>query len=196
MLRKLNDELDEMLRLGVVEPSNSPWSSPVILVKKKGGEYRFCFDGRKLNELTKHDSYPLPRIDSILSSLSGAKFISSIDLRKSFWQIPLEIRSKEKPAFSIPGRGLFQFTVTPFGLRNSAQTQQRLVDKLFGPKFEGKIFVYLDDIIIISDNFEEHVSLLKKVLNRLREANLTINLEKCQFFRRSLKYLGYVVDGN
>lgn len=196
MMNILNSELDEMLRLGVVESSNSPWCSPVLLVKKKDGSYRFCFDGRPLNELTKHDSYPLPHIDRILNMLRDAKYISSLDLRKAFWQIPLDSASKEKTAFSVVGRGLFQFTTVPFGLCNAAQTQQRLVDAIFGPKFEPKIFTYLDDIIICSTTFEEHLSLLAEVKNRLKEANLTINLKKCDFFKTSLKFLGYIVGNN
>lgn len=190
----LNKELDSMLELGVVEPSQSPWCSPVLLVKKSSGEYRFCFDGRKLNAITKHDSYPLPRVDRILSMLHEAKFISSVDLRKAFWQIPLDKSSKEKTAFAIPGRGLYQFCVVPFGLCNSAQTQQRLMDAVFGPKYEPNIFVYLDDIIIVSNTFEQHLKLLEEVKERLRDANLTINIKKCEFFKTSLKYLGYVVD--
>jgi Reverse transcriptase (RNA-dependent DNA polymerase). len=126
--------------------------------------------------------------------LRDAKFISSIDLRKAFWQISLDESSREKTAFSVPGRGLFHFTVMPFGLCNSAQTQQRLVDALFGPEFEPKIFAYLDDIIITSSTFEEHITLLNEVRERLQKANLTINLKKCEFFKTSLKYLGYVID--
>ena len=95
--------------------------------------------------------------------LRDAKYISSIDLRKAFWQIPLDKESREKTAFSIPGRGLFHFTVVPFGLCNAAQVQQRLVDSIFGPRFEPKIFTYLDDIIITSSTFEEHLSLLNEV---------------------------------
>lgn len=194
MLKILNSELDEMLKLGVVEPSNSPWCSPVLLVKKKNGEHRFCFDGRALNEVTKHDSYPLPQVDRILNMLRDAKFISSIDLRKAFWQIPLDESSKEKTAFSVTGRGLFHFNVMPFGLCNAAQTQQRLVDTLFGPKYENKIHTYLDDLLITSSSFEEHVQLLCEVREILMEANLTINLKKCEFFKSSLKFLGFVVS--
>lgn len=153
LLKFLYEELDDMLRLGVVEESHSPWNSPVLLIKKRDREYRFCFDGRKLNEITKRDSYPLPRIDRILNLLRGAKYISSIDLRKAFWQVPLDKDSREKTAFSVPGRGLYQFTVMPFGLCNSAQTQQRLCDALFGPKYEPNVFTYLDDIIIVSSTF-------------------------------------------
>jgi hypothetical protein len=123
----LNQEVDEMLKLDVIESSTSPYCSPVLLVRKAQGEYRFCFDGRRLNEVTKHDSYPLPRIDRILSLLRDAQYISSLDLRKAFWQIPLAEGSREKTALAVQGRGLFQFKVVPFGLRNSAQTQQGLM---------------------------------------------------------------------
>lgn len=195
MLDILNKELDSMLELDVVEPSHSSWNSPVLLVRKKTGEYRFCFDGRRLNSVTKTDAYPLPRVDTILSMLRDAKYMSSIDLRKAFWQIPLDEDSKEKTAFSVPGRGLFHFKVVPFGFVNSAQCQQRLMDAVFGPKLEPKVFCYLDDIIVTSSSFEEHIEILKEVFLRLKEANLTINLEKCEFFKTSLKYLGFVVDG-
>lgn len=194
MMNILNKELDEMLALGVVEPSHSSWSSPVLLVKKKSGEYRFCFDGRRLNSVTKPDAYPLPRVDRILSMLKGARFMSSIDLSKAFWQIPLDIESRDKTAFSIPGRGLFHFKVVPFGLVNSAQCQQRLMDAIFGPELEPNVFCYLDDIIVISSSFDEHIHILNEVLTRLKTANLTVNLKKCEFFKSSLKYLGYVVD--
>lgn len=190
----LNKEIDEMINLGVIEPSQSPWCSPVLLVKKKSGEYRFCFDGRKLNSVTKHDSYPLPRIDRILNLLRDARWITTLDLKKAFWQIPLDEASKEKTAFAVHGRGLFQFCVMPFGLRNSAQTQQRLMDALFGPQFEPNIFVYLDDLILVTSTFEEHCRLLGEIRGRLREAKLTINVEKSKFFQTSLRYLGYVID--
>jgi RNase H-like domain found in reverse transcriptase/Reverse transcriptase (RNA-dependent DNA polymerase)/Integrase zinc binding domain/Integrase core domain len=192
----LNNELDDMLKLGVVERSQSPWCSPVLLVKKSNGEYRFCFDGRPLNEITRHDCYPLPNIERILNSLRDAKYISSIDLRKAFWQIPLDEASKEKTAFSIVGRGQFQWVTMPYGLRNAAQAQQRLVDAIFGPTYEPKIFSYIDDIIITGSTFEEHVQLLQLVKDKLKEANLTINLEKCKFFKTSLKFLGYIVGSN
>lgn len=192
----LNKELDDMLKLGVIEPSTSPWSSPVFLIKKSCGEYRFVFDGRPLNELTKHDSYPLPSIDRILSMLRNSNFISSIDMRKSFWQIPLDNSSKEKTAFSVIGRGLFHFVTMPFGLRNGAQTQQRLVDAIFGPQYEPHIFTYLDNIIICSPSFEEHLSLLSDVRNKLKEANLTLNWDKCEFFKTTVKFLGFIVGSN
>ena len=194
MLKHLNGELDKMLALGVVQPSSSAWASPVLLVKKPSGEYRFCFDGRKLNSLTRHDAYPLPMVDQILNKLTGAQYLSSIDLKAAFWQIPLEDESREKTAFVVPGRGLYEFTVLPFGLCNAAQAQQRLMDTVLGPELDPYCFVYLDDIIISSSEFGKHLEILAEVYRRLKEANLTINLDKCEFCRSSLKYLGYVVD--
>lgn len=196
MLKHLNNELDKMLALNVVEPSHGSWNSPVLLVKKNSGEYRFCFDGRILNSVTKPDRYPLPRVDRILNMLRDAKYISSIDLRSAFWQIPLDEQSKEKTGFSVPGRGMFQFTVMPFGLSCSAQTLQRLMDAIFGPELEPKVFCYLDDVIITSNTLAEHVKLLETVHGRLKEANLTVNLSKCEFFKKSLKYLGFIVDSD
>lgn len=194
-LKELNRQLDEMLELGVVEPSSSEWNNPVLMVPKSNGEMRFCLDSRKLNAVSKGDAYPLPYISHILNHLGKAKYLSSIDLKAAFWQIGLDsVSSREKTAFTVPGRGLFQFVVMSFGLKGAPATQQRLMDKLFGPEFDNRVFVYLDDIIVVSSSFSEHLSLLEKVLERLNAANLSINLSKSQFFRKELKYLGFVVD--
>lgn len=195
MLNHLHKELDNMLELGVVRPSSSPWASPVLLVKKNNGEMRFCFDGRKLNSLTKRDAYPLPRVDNILSKLTGARYLSSIDLKCAYWQIPLEESSCEKTAFVIPSRGLYEFVVMPFGLNNASQTQQRLMDTILGYSLEPYVFVYLDDIIIATPTFEKHLEVLQEVKTRLETARLTINLDKCEFCLPSLRYLGFLLDG-
>ncbi|CAH2210808.1 jg24696, partial [Pararge aegeria aegeria] len=193
--RILSRQLDEMLQDDVVEPCESPWSSPVLLTPKKNGELRFCLDSRKLNAVTKKDAYSLPYISDILDNLRDAKYLSSLDLSKSFWQILIKKEDRCKTAFYIPSRGTFQFKSMPFGLTNAPATQQRLVDTLFyGPEFEHMVFVFVDDIIVISPTFEEHIALLKRVLNKLKIANLTINFEKSKFFRNKLNYLGYVVD--
>lgn len=193
-IRIVNEQVDEMLSLDVIEPCESPWSSPVLVVGKKDGKPRFCLDSRKLNSVTKKDAYSLPYISEILDNLRDAKYLTSIDLSKAFWQIPINEADKAKTAFYVPQRGTFCFKTMAFGLTNAPATQQRLVDRLFGPEFDLKVFCYLDDIVCVSDNFESHVSLLLRVLAKLKEANLTINFEKTQFFRDSLKYLGYVVD--
>lgn len=194
LLEHLNAEIDKLLKLKVIEKSNSPWCSPVLLVKKKDGSYRMCFDGRKLNGVTTHDSYPLPRIDTILSKLRDCNYISSVDLKQAFFQVGLTPESRPKTAFIVPGRGLFQFRRMPFGLRNSAQTQQRLMDLVIGPDLEPYVFVYLDDVIIATDTFSKHIEVLDEVFKRLKKANLTINYDKCQFVRSSLSFLGFTID--
>lgn len=195
--RILVEQLDQMLEEDVVEPCESPWSSPVLLTPKKNGELRFCLDSRKLNSITKKDAYSLPYISEILDNLSDAKYLSSLDLSKSFWQILIKEEDRQKTAFYIPTRGTYQFKSMAFGLTNAPATQQRLVDALFyGPEFEHKVFVFVDDVIIVSNNYEQHIALLRRVLDKLKMANLTINFTKSQFFRTQLKYLGYVVDSD
>lgn len=194
MQTHLIKEIDSMLSQGIIQPSKSAWCSPLWLVTKSSGEYRICFDGRKLNQVTVEDAYPMPNIDSILSKLRDARFLTSIDLKSAFHQIPLDPSSRPKTAFAIPGKGLFEFSVMPFGLANSPKTMVRLMDMVIGPSLEPFVFVYLDDIIVATPDFPTHLQVLRTVFERLKEANLTINLKKCEFCRQSLKYLGFVVD--
>lgn len=190
----LINEVDKMLEWKVIEKCESPWLSPVLITPKKNGEWRFCVDSRKLNSITRKDAYSLPLINEILDHLKNAKYLSSIDIAKAFWEIPLNPVDKDKTAFYVPGRGMYRFVVMPFGLTNAPATQQRLMDMLFTPEFDNKVFCYLDDIVIISETFEEHISLLIKVFEKLSYAGLTINFEKSVFFKNELKYLGYVVN--
>lgn len=189
----INEEVDRMLQEQIIEPSESPWSSPVVMVRKKDGKFRFCVDFQKVNDITQKDAYPLPFINAILDKLRHAQYISTIDLRQGYWQIPLTEGSKPITAFTVPGRGLFQFRVMPFGLHSAPATFQRLMDRIIGPELDPYCFAYLDDIIVLGDTFEEHLENLREVFRRIRAANLTLNAEKCQFGRRSLKYLGHVV---
>lgn len=193
-LKDLNKEIDRMLSEGIIQPSRSPWSNPLVLVTKKDGSLRVCLDSRKLNSVTVKDSYPLPYISRILSNLRDAKFLSSIDLSQSFFQILLEPSSREKTAFVVPGRGLFEFIRMPFGITNAPAELQRLSDTLFGPELDDNIMCFLDDLILISKDFDSHISLLEKVHLILKNAGLTINLKKSEFCKERLKYLGYVVD--
>lgn len=192
--RLVNEELDKMLELGVVEPSKSDWSSPILLLDKPDGSRRFCVDFRKVNQVSKKDAYPLPLITNILDHLRDARYLSSLDIKSAYWQIPLEEASKEKTAFTIPGRGLFQFATMPFGLSNAPATWQRFVDSVLGPDLEPFVFVYLDDIIAVTPTFEQHLQVLSEIFRRIKEAKLTLNKEKCKFCRPELRYLGYVVS--
>lgn len=189
--QRMSQELDRMISLNVIEPADSPWCQPPVLVKKCNGKDRLCIDCRGLNKVTIKSKYALPQIDAILSRLGKAKYITSIDLQDAFWQIPLEESSKEKTAFNVPNRGMWQFKVVPFGLTTAAQAMQKLMDRLF---HDDSIFIYLDDIIVVSESFNEHIKALDNVFNKLKSAKLTINIGKCCFCRPSLKYLGFVVD--
>jgi transposase InsO family protein len=189
----IDEEVDKMLAEGVIEPSGSPWSSPIVLAKKKDGKYRFCIDFRKVNEVTRKDAYPLPFINVILDKLRRARYISTIDLKSGYWQVPLTPVSKPITAFTVPSRGLYQFRVMPFGLHSAPATFQRLMDRVIGPELDPYCFAYLDDIVVLGETFEQHLEVLQEVFRRLRAANLRLNPDKCQFGRRSLTYLGHVV---
>lgn len=191
---KIDKEVKYMLENDIIEPSSSAWSSPVVMVQKKDSSYRFCVDYRRLNRVTKKDAYPIPYIATILDRLRQAKYLSSLDIKSAYWQVPMSVESREYTAFTIPGRGLYQFKRMPFGLSNSPATWQRLVDRLLGEELEPNAFVYLDDIIVISDNFEKHMEILEKIFSRIVSAGLTLAREKCKFCLPELKYLGYVVN--
>lgn len=190
----VQEELDKMLELGVVIPSKSPWSSPIILIDKPDGSKRFCVDFRKVNAVTKRDAYPLPKVTTILDRLRDAQYLSTLDVKSAYWQIPLSKDSQEKTAFTVPGRGLYHFTTMPFGLHNAPSTWQRFIDSVIGADLEPHVFVYLDDIIVCTDKFERHLEILREILHRLREANVTLNQTKCCICRKELRYLGYIVD--
>lgn len=189
----IHTHVSDMLQRGVVKPSSSPWSSPVVLVKKKDGTWRFCIDFRKLNKITKKDVYPLPRIDDLLDCLNGSEYFSSLDLRSGYWQIPVAPSDREKTAFVTPD-GLFEFTVMPFGLSNAPATFERMMDTILqGLKWQTCL-CYLDDVVIFSSTFEDHVDRLVEVLSRFRCAGLQLNSKKCLFGSRRITVLGHVVD--
>jgi hypothetical protein len=171
----------------------SPWSSRIVLVKKKNGKLRFCVDYRGLNKITKKDVYPLPRIDDSLALLQKGKYFSTLDLFAGYWQIPLEEMSKEKTAFSTDS-GLYEFNVMPFGLCNAPATFQRFMDATMAGLKWKTLLVYMDDIIVFSSTFAEHLVDLEGVFLRLQEANLTLNLDKCSFFKQKIKYWGHSIS--
>lgn len=190
----IDEEVDKMLAAGVIERSTSAWSSPVLLVPKRDGTQRFCVDFRRVNGVSLKDAYPLPYISATLDKLGGARYLSSLDLQSAYWQVELEESSKQYTAFTVPGRGLFQFCRLPFGLHNAPATFQRLIDTVLGPELQPYVFCYLDDIIVVTPTFEKHIEVLAAVFQRLERAGLTLNKEKSKFCRSELKYLGYVVN--
>ena len=187
--------VDEMKQQGVVEDSTSPWSSPIVLVKKKDGSTRFCVDYRKLNAVTEKDPYPLPRIDDTLDALGGAKYFSTLDLCSGYHQLPMADVDKEKTAFSTPD-GHYQFTVMPFGVCNGPSSFQRLMAVVLRGLQWRTCLVYLDDIIVFGRTFKEHLDRLEEVFLRLREAGLKLKPSKCHLLRDQVEFLGHVVSAD
>ena len=186
----IKQEVDTLLRMGVIEESSSAYASPVVLVRKKDGTNRFCIDFRKLNAITVLDSEPIPNMDDIMSNLSKAKFLSKIDLSKGYYQIPIAKADREKTAFATPD-GLFQFKVLPFGMVNAPAVFSRMMRRLLYGL--DNVVNYIDDILIFSDSWESHIDSLKKVLLRLRDRGLTARPSKCEIGFMSLEFLGHVV---
>ena len=185
--------VEDMEKEGVIEPSDSPWASPIVLVKKKDGSTRFCVDYRRLNSVTRKDSYPLPRIDDTLEALSGATWFSTLDLRSGYWQVEVHPSDRENTAFST-GRGLWQFKVMPFGLCNAPATFERLMEKVLAGLPLTVRLIYLDDILVPGHTFTDHTKNLRMVLLRLREAKLKLSPKKCVLFQRQVKFLGHIVS--
>ncbi|CAM5103968.1 unnamed protein product [Natator depressus] len=187
----LEREVRDMLALGVIQPSASPWASPVVLVPKKDGSVRFCVDYRKLNAITVSDAYPMPRPDELLDKLGGARYLTTMDLTKGYWQVPLDADARLKSAFITP-LGLYEFLTLPFGLKGAPATFQRLVDQLLRG-MESFAVAYIDDICVFSQTWEDHVSQVRQVLDRLQGAGLTVKAEKCKVGMAEVSYLGHRV---
>jgi hypothetical protein len=189
----IQQQVDRMLRQGVIEPSDSPWSSPVVLVKKKSGDWRFCVDYRKLNDVTVNDVYPLPRVEDALSRLEGAKYFSLMDLQAGYHQISVRPEDRPKTAF-ITADGLFQFRKMPFGLRTAPQTFQRAMDTILGRLKWWAAFAYLDDNAVYSITIPEHHERLTLALGCIRKAGFKMKPSKCHFVQTELKILGHVIS--
>jgi len=181
-----------MLKLNVIDPRHSAWESPVVIVPKKNGKARFCVDYRRLNNITRKDAYPLARMEDCLDFLGDAQMFTSRDCTAGYWQVPLRKDDQEKTAFPTPC-GIYHWLSMPFGLTNARATFQRALDIILSGWKWQTFLVYLDDVIIFSANAEQHVKDVDTVLHRLREAGVTLNLEKCTWFSDEVEYLGHIV---
>ncbi|MCG7879345.1 MAG: RNase H-like domain-containing protein [Candidatus Thiodiazotropha endolucinida] len=196
MYEEVKQHLKDMLEADAIRPSESPFSSNVVLVRKKDGSLRFCIDFRKLNSRTIRDAYTLPRIDDTIDTLMGAKFFSKLDLRSGYWQVEMEEEDKKKTAFSVGSLGFYECNRMAFGLTNAPATFQRLMERCMGELNLKECLIFLDDILIFSDTFEEHIKRIQAVFSRLHEHGLKLKPSKCEFFKTSVKYLGHVVTEN
>ena len=184
-------ELEMMLKEGVIEPCVSKWASPMVIIKKKDDTIRLYVDYRRLNAETMMDAYPMPRIDDILDQVGQTKYITTLDLAKGYWQVPVAEENRHKTAL-ITTKGLYQFKMMPFGLCGAPASFQRMMDEVIHGMSQFTS-AYLDDLIVFSATWEDHLSHLRAVLVRLREVGLTTKPSKCQLAMAQCTYLGHIV---
>ena len=186
----LQVELDYMLENKLITRAMSQWSSPVTLVPKPGGKFRFCIDYRQVNGVTKTDTYPLPRVDDCIDQVGTSQYITKVDLMKGYWQVPLTCRAREISCF-VANNQAFCCEVMPYGLKNAPATFQRLMNQVT-QGIPGCV-VYIDDILLFSQTWESHLEQIALLFSRLDDANLVVNLPKCEFVKDTILYLGYKI---
>ena len=189
---EMQKHVQEMLKNNIIRHSSSPWAAPALLVSKNDGSTRFVVDYRKLNQATKFDSYPMPKISDILDQLNGKKYFTCLDLASGYHNVCVDPKSQEKTAFVVE-HGLYEYKRMPFGLVSAPASFSRLMDHVFRGQLDDFLLVYLDDLIIFSDTLEEHLEHLREVFKILREAKLKLKGKKCQFFLQEVSFLGHVV---
>ena len=186
--------IEQMLEQGVIRKSTSPWASPIVLVRKKSGKVRPCVDYRKLNEVTKNDGFPLPRTQDCLDAMAGSVLFSTFDLTSGYHQIPVKQEDVPKTAFCTK-YGLYEFTSLPFGLHTAAATCQRIMELAMQGLQWVTCLIYMDDCIVFSKTFDDHVDRVSEVLARIQGANLKLKPEKCHLLQEEVEFLGHVVNG-
>lgn len=197
MRKEVEDQVKKLLNDGIIQPSKSPYNSPIWIVGKKpdsSGEkkYRMVIDFKRLNAVTTPDTYPIPNISSTLASLGDAKFFTTIDLTSGFHQIMMKKEDIPKTAFSTMN-GKYEFLRLPFGLRNAPSIFQRMIDDVLKEEIGKTCYVYIDDVIIFGRTEEEHLQNIEKIFSKLEKANLRVNLEKTKFLKPETEFLGYLV---
>ena len=194
MYDEVKTHIQEMLDLGAIRHSNSPWSSAIVLVRKKDGRLRFCIDLRKLNKGTVKDAYSLPRIETLLDTFLGSTIFTTLDLKAGYWQVEMAEECKAFTAFTCGPLGFYECETMPFGATNAPTTFQRLMHNCLGDLNMTWCVVYLDDIIVFSDNPKDHIVRLEAVFKKLASAGLKLKPSKCFFFKEEIDYLGHLVS--
>ena len=194
MYQEVRNHLKQLLDADIIRKSKSPFSSNVVLVKKKNNELRMCVDYRQLNNRTKKDAYALPIIEEILENLSGNAYFTVLDAKSGYHQVNIKEEHKERTAFTVGPLGFYEYNRMPFGLSNSPATYQRLMEECLGDLHLKICFIFLDDIIIFSRTYEDHVERLQQVFDRLRAAGLKLSPKKCNFLMERVKYVGHIVS--
>lgn len=192
---KVQSMLGEMLEAGIVRESVSEYASPIILVRKKDGSFRMCVDYRMLNSATVKERYPMPIIDDEIARLSGQACFITLDLASGYYQVPISEPCKHLTAFVTPD-GLYEFNRMPFGLANAPAIFQRMINKVLGSARFTHATAYMDDVLVFGKNSAECLDRLEQILKLLENANLTLNLSKCNFLHDNIDYLGYEISSS
>ena len=194
MYDEVRSHLKQLLDNSVIRPSHLPFASAIVIVRKKNGTIRMCVDYRQLNKQSKKDSYALPRIEELLDCCAGSKFFSVLDMKSGYHQVEILEQHKERTAFSVGPLGFFEFNRMPFGPTNTPATYQRLMENCLSDYNLKICCIFIDDIRVFGKRYEEHLRNLQLIFQRIREANLKLSLNKCDFFKRKVKYVGHVVS--
>ncbi len=190
---EVRSQIKKMLELGVIRPSHSPYASPIVLVPKKSGEIRFCIDFRRLNAQTRKDVFPLPSATEVFDQLGQARYFTCLDMANGYWHVQMAPEDMEKTAFTTFD-GLYEWVRMPFGLTNAPATFQRAIQRVMNGLEPHRAIVYMDDVLIHSATFEQHLQDLQAVLERIRVYNLKLKVSKCHFSQPKVAYLGHIIS--
>ncbi len=192
--QELRSHLQSLLDQNIISKSHSPWCSNVVVARKKDKSLRLCIDYRQLNNRTIKDAYALPRLEETLDCLAGSKYFTVLDMRSGYHQVEVADEHKCRTAFSVGSLGLYEYNRMPFGLSNAPATYQRLMEDCFRPLINKECVIFLDDILVFSDTFEEHLNRLQHVFQCIKDGGMKLSPKKCHFCRPKVKYLGHVVS--
>ena len=193
--REIDNQIEELLKYNIIEPSTSAWSSPVVMIKKPDGSYRFAVDFRQVNKISEPRNFPVPRLSDVFDQIGERKpqYFSTLDLHSGFWQIPVHPKDKDKTAF-VTKNGKYVFNRMPFGLMNGPSTFQYMMTSVLKDLLGHCCCVYADDILVYSPDLKTHMKDLQKVFDRLTGAGLTLKPSKCHIAVQSVRYLGHILE--